>query len=792
MADYPIPIFHFEDIDFGLRVNAIEEGQQSQERLFSVHNEDIKNLGENVTETTAAFQLNLEGAAGGFGETEVAAEAQVRGSFWGHQTTYWVSRDRLNKVAGEFKEAESNQTKFMIPADAGYLTATLRVQSSRPCVVKNFSVNVLLDGVPWKTLNAPKDCLPLRLKGFADKTDQIVLTFNNLSTQEMKEKILNRDKPPVIALEVPDMMANVADNSDPDKLQKLLSVVRSSYALVEVAQGDQSAANFVRAVSRSGDQGAPLDEFLRRVPEAGQAEWRQGPHGYLLANFNGRSSAPEFTPAMRKDGRWSVLLRGRKVDGDPHQVQVHPGDYVRLQYVTAEQYWGKPDEWSGYVKTFNELRYQRWKQEDDFWTHLFALHGNNAVDLATLQNDARTVLKGHRDFFQPTLPPLILSWYSQAIPKMDRFEREFAEGHLPRYKLTVQKARIWWNSNQQFQPYFTLASGGGVTVKGDTFQPDADKRGGEIVVQSGPSEFEWTLLEPVVLHAARDNGAGVLMNTTYTGWNSLSGILGQKSLDAIKGADPALSRISISCVIQDENNNLGRVPSDDAAFNQYLDGSLPRMIREVPPELFPPTLAEKFWFLHQPWAYFRSASLYKDLAADAWNNKDLKDAWNKYDDALAYQSRAMIAYSRSFAFKECAELAKTLPADGQVKDAMLKSKWWPRGETLASLRELGAAADHVQGWDVNSQQHQDLTALLRDSSSSILLNYILSEPDKRKAFAQDDLKAWRDKLKEKALEDDKRVDEMMDESVKILMQHVKENLHDHLDKIEKQLRNPMP
>jgi hypothetical protein len=495
--------------------------------------------------------------------------------------------------------------------------------------------------------------------------------------------------------------------------------------------------------------GVPLEALLRRVPEAGEARWEVGPSGDFLAEFRGRKGVGLIRPGRDAEGRWLVFHQGVELDGDCRGRLVRPGDHLKLQYATARECCGDVDQWRGYVEACRALRDLR-DLEARFWTFLESSNSDQANAWTAQRRQvvieqARAVAQRYDAFLvRHGESPLIAQYYPRLKPDLARFKEAFTgnEVRLPSYAVRVTEARVWWNKDQKLNPQLVVTCNGR-EVRGEPFTRDGDRNSGRIGVR-GDGAFEWSPFDAIELRVV-DKGFGEsgLRHVVFDEFAAAAGLAEEQPLDLLAGADPALSRVQLLCEFECEGEKV-----EAQALLQDLGRREPRVVSYVPPELDPLNNALDFWLMHHPACSCRSAAIYEDLYESCGPYGRCPEPAAK----LNYHARALTAWFRAFRFDRCAKLARLLPGDGDVTDAM-KAELPPRA-TLASLRQLGQAAAAADGLSPDSGDFRRLARFLLDWESFLRLKSVVKDDDQREKANSRELREWLGEL-ERRIERDR-------------------------------------
>jgi hypothetical protein len=446
-------------------------------------------------------------------------------------------------------------------------------------------------------------------------------------------------------------------------------------------------------------------------------------------------------------------------------------DHVKLQYASAREYCGDPEEWKGYIDAYREL-VDLQKLESRFWKDFESANVWDAQREQVVLEQARNIAQRCRPFLQAHgRRALLARYYPQAEEALDRFEEMFTHGgaRLPKYPIRVTGARIAWDTNASLNPCLVVACNK-KEVKGRQFRQDPGAHSGRIEV-AGDSSFSWSPFDAVELRVAGNGfGGRSLGHVRSTGYAAAAGLLAQQPLDLLPGADPSLSWVQPVCEFECDG-----VPVEAERFHEHLDERMPRVIRNVRPELAPERNALALWNTHHPACYCLAAALFEDLCHTT----------RQPEDALAYRARAMVACFRAFRFDRCAALARGLPEEGDATEAMKAAL--PQGITVRWLRQLGKTAALADRLPTEDGDFQTLARFLLDWQSFLRLEYTARDPTRRQAAAPGELRAWLTALRQRLERDRRDAGAVRDPVLLTFIQEQAERLQPDLQAVDRAL-----
>jgi hypothetical protein len=736
VADLPDPRITFSDIEFGLRVDV--EDQNTRDSLILRKQDLSERRVESGTQVDEVMQRRIaqrtDYRGGGitqagplmlpisYGQTNLQ---QIDSEERRHSVTYTVSRERLEQVSQSWQVAIRSTLKEKIASDAGYFQAIAHFSnpSSTACRLEDFDITIRVDDRPRWTFSARQAARfsPRTLANSNGAQDIAVLRFDRISTREIADLPIGPGQL-AITFEVASSSIRLTEDDRVGTLSRRLTSIRSKCASVEIVAGGESRGFHISTVTGGDTDGIPLSELLsERVPHRAGVAWGIGPLGDYLAEFSGRRGVAVLTPNRFDEGRWLVSRGQVELSGNFRNTLIRPGDRIRVQFLTGEQYWGDLVGFTGYVVGYQELR-QLWNLERNFWAELEGYNQSpgkpwDALAKQKTRDQARDLHRRYLAFFsKPETSPALRRVYPEVEARIRRFAEWFSgdDLNLPSYMLTLRGARVWWNLDVKLQPTF-VARCNGVEVRGD--QRTLSPKGGsaEVKVAGGttsdpPPALPWSPFDTIEFRLWND---GVLdEDLRYIQVKDFFGpcqLIGRQPLDR-SDAERNLSGVELIWEIRDHDT---LVRSDE--FRAHLDTAKPRVLGTVPTaRLRPEILAHDYWVEHNPASYYRAATLFEELYRSRKGSSD----------ELGLLSLAMLGYFRALAFERCMELAANLPTADDLPPKVAEQL--PDGIDIGSLRRLAEVAQHARALDRNEPTWQLLARVLLHQQGYLWLDFAAS------------------------------------------------------------------
>lgn len=706
VANIPTIDFAFSDVELGLDIETKSDALQTeltlQKRDFrqKVDRSDIATRSL-ITRDSRKRMVGFGGGgvhvgpyyipvgfSGGYRQKTSSVESR-------YSSTHIVSEHRLKEISKSFKRMTQQSNRVRIGPKAGYVKVVLRMTnvSSESCRVDDFDVNVKINGrEKWTFLASAGGFRSRTMAGQSDEQESVILVFKGIRTSDVKEFISSMGSAEVTFA--------VSPSSVKPSLIDLFDAVRKKCATVEIVREGKSELHYI-SVIQVKEMGVTLHEMLRRIPGAEDVvEWGNGPLGDYLKTFCGIGGCGFLFPDSDREGKWFVFRNRVELSGDCRQLEILPGEHIRIQYIKTEEYWDRVDEWEGYVAACVRLR-TVWSRENAFWQHIDSIgRGDGPMWDANAQqqvcSNARKLHEKYMMFFEDAeTPGVIKALYPGHRERMKKFEAWFCndEVALPSFALTVVGARVSWNVDRELIPTFRLSCRG-IVIEGKEFEADETKRSGTIRIKAdGTKRLVWSPFDTITLRVSELTLGGFketsLLNFRADGLAGLIQLFGKKPLKlSDDSADPALCRIELlfepavrdaKLATEDETEPLCK-PYE---LEDFLQSQWPEVIN-YDISTVPSVTAQGLFLQHHPVCYRRSAILFEELYGRDKNLSDL--------------STATVSYFRSFSFKRAANLAQTvitlvgLDAEREEMDEFITGISYA---DLRRIREVSVCAERL-------------------------------------------------------------------------------------------------